>query len=441
MKRTEKMTEIFAVVGRPIAHSKSPQMHNAAFASEGIDAAYTRIHAETAKEAIQIAKEIGMKGLNITAPFKESFAAIADELDESAKATGMVNTLRIENKKIRGFNTDTVGIIGALIAHNVRLEGKNAVILGAGGAAAAAAYTLTSVDAKVTIANRTLENAKKLAKRFNCSFCSLEKQDLEKIIPEADVIISTISTHEQIVPPELLQKRTVVLEANYSKKTALHKDAASAGCKIIDGSEWLLFQGLRAFEILTGKKAPAEVMQKTVGEKHAERRNIALVGFMGSGKTAVAKEIANATGMNAIDIDADIEKKTGEKINNIFEKYGEQEFRKMENEEIKKIKHADNSVISCGGGIVLNPENIDELKKHCTVIWLYVSARTALHRTHEDRSRPLLNILDKEKVAESIVRNRMERYAKASDLIINTENKSIAHVAELIMNELHNRTG
>ncbi|MDO8553773.1 MAG: shikimate dehydrogenase [Candidatus Micrarchaeota archaeon] len=432
------MTEIFAVTGKPILHSKSPQMHNAAFDTLGIDAVYTRLLADNAEEALQTAKEIGITGLNVTAPFKEGFAKLTDELDESANATGMVNTILIEKEKIKGFNTDTVGIIGSFIAHDVKLEEKKVVVLGAGGAAVAAAYTLTAVDAKVTIANRTIENAKKLAKKFNCNFCSLKFSELEKIIPEADIIMSTIGTTERIIPGELLRKNTVILDANYSKKTALIEDALTKGCKIIDGTEWLFFQGLRAFEIFTGKTAPADIMQKAIHKKVPDKNNnIALIGFMGSGKTSVAKEIAKKTKMNIVNVDEDIEKLAGVSIKEIFEKHGEKEFRKMESEELKKIKNAKNSVISCGGGIVLDPNNIELLQQHCTVIWLYVSAETALRRTHGDTSRPLVNVENREEIAKTIVKNRLSIYAKAADLIVNTENRTASQVAELITNEIY----
>lgn len=129
---------IFASTGMPIMHSASPQMHNAGFAELGIDAVYTRLAAGSAREALEVARQIGMAGMNITAPFKEEMVKLLYNGDARVRKLGAVNTVKFAGKKAFGFNTDADGVAGALAEKRVKIRGKNAVVLGAGGAAKAA---------------------------------------------------------------------------------------------------------------------------------------------------------------------------------------------------------------------------------------------------------------------------------------------------------------
>ena len=296
-------TRIFASTGRPIMHSISPQMHNAAFRELGMDAVYIRLAAAGADAALRVAKQIGMDGLNVTTPYKEDFVRLVDSLDESAKSVGAVNTVKLEKGHATGFNTDGNGVSGSLAANGIGISGKKAVVLGAGGAAMAAVHALCGNGARVIVANRTLGKAKTLAGRFGCSACSLEENELAAALDGADIVVSALSTAERVVPRKLLGKNMVVLEAMYAKDSALASDARALGCKVLGGKEWLLWQGVKAFEIFTGEKAPTEAMRKAIecpsgtarpslpreaiAKKEAGHKStIALVGFMGSGARA-----------------------------------------------------------------------------------------------------------------------------------------------------------
>lgn len=247
--------KLFAVVGKPIMHSASPKIHNAAFKALGLDAKYTRMTADNINEAIALAKNAGISGLNVTAPFKEEAYASADKHDISAKKTGAVNTIIFgTDGKTYGYNTDVDGVTGALAEAGVKIEGVEALVVGAGGAARAAVFALIRGGAKVTIANRTAANSKKLAKKFGCRHCSLAKKELAKVMPRIRIIVGAVSTKERIIPPKLHSEGMVVLDANYSAETALIKDAEKAGCRVISGKEWLLCQAYAAFELFTEKK-------------------------------------------------------------------------------------------------------------------------------------------------------------------------------------------
>lgn len=431
--------KIFAITGNPVLHSKSPEMYNHAFKELGIHALYTRIAAENAKEALKTAKEIEVKGLNVTAPFKEDFLELVDEIDEHAEKAGAINTVMISKEKTIGFNTDIEGVAGALKENNVRLKGKQAVVIGAGGAAKAAVCALTGEKANVTIANRKddFKKAEELAERFNCKANVLGEKMLEEVIPNADVIVSCVSTGERIIPRELLNEKTAILEANYYTETALAKDAKEKGNKFIDGREWLLFQGIKVFKLFTGKKAPEKAMRKVVyanATPASAKNNIALIGFMGTSKTRVAREIAKITGMQVIHIDKNVEKTAGLSIKEIFRIFGEERFREMEAGELKKINRIQNSVIDCGGGIILWKENREILKENCIAVWLVASPETILKRTIGNE-RPLLNVHLRQQRIKELLSQRMRKYAESADLIVGNEGEKTEKVAELIVHE------
>ena len=432
------LTKLFASTGKPIMQSASPQMHNAGFAACRINAIYTRLAADSMEDALETAKQIGMSGLNVTAPFKESACLLADSLDDDALATGAVNTLLISrNGKTRGFNTDVAGVRGALEAAGVRLFGANAVVLGAGGAARAAAYALCKSGADVTVANRTIGKAKKISAQFHCSHCSLDKKSLGKILPRAHVIVSALSTKERVLDPAMLKKGTVLLDAFYSSETSLAQDAAKAGCRAIDGREWLLHQGLAAFALFTGKAAPQAAMRKALQSADGKngKKNIALLGFMGSGKSTAAGLLGKKCGMRMIETDDMVERKAGMKISEIFERHGSARFRALEARTVKEACKQKGAVISLGGGAVLNAASARAVQKICITVWLWASADESLMRLEGDASRPLLNRKDRVQVARRILRTRLPIYAACADLVIGTEGKTPEKVAEMIMAE------
>lgn len=255
---------LYAVVGKPIAHSRSPAMHTAAFQALGIPARYVRLVAGSAGEALKKAQALGARGLNVTAPFKEDFARLCDTLDATAETLGAVNTVMFRDGRILGFNTDVYGVAQALQSNGVTLKGNKAVVLGAGGAAKAAVHALISGGAKVTVANRTAQKAQGIAESMGCGHSTLRPVELRGAFKDAEIVVSAVSTTKRIVPRSLLKETMTILEANYTAETTLTRDALQKGYRVIDGREWLLFQGAEAFEIFTGRKAPLAIMRKAV---------------------------------------------------------------------------------------------------------------------------------------------------------------------------------
>jgi shikimate dehydrogenase len=430
------VTTLYAVAGNPVFQSKSPLLFNTAFRGLGIDATYVRYAAFTAKQVITTAREIGLEGLNITSPLKTDIVAYLDEVEGDARKIGSVNTIVNKEGKFVGYNTDAAGVLGAIRSSGISLPKAKAVVVGAEGAARAAVVALKSAGSDVVLVNRTFEKARLAAATLECS--ALPVEQMGEALKDARLLVSAVSSRERIIDPALLKRGLIVLEAQYGRPTALANDAARAGCTVIDGREWLLSQALPAFSLFTGRTAPEDLMRKVLWKKRLDgRSNIALVGFMGSGKSVVAEKLGALTGMPVIDIDKNIEEKAGFSVTEIFEKDGEHGFRRMEREEIDEVRLVSGHIVSCGGGAVLSRSNVRVLRNNCLSVWLWVTAKTALERVGSTSTRPLLDNEDPEGVATELLARRISGYAGTCDLLISTEGRSPEEIAGRIWHEVH----
>ncbi|MDD4875679.1 MAG: shikimate kinase [Dehalococcoidales bacterium] len=169
------------------------------------------------------------------------------------------------------------------------------------------------------------------------------------------------------------------------------------------------------------------------------KNNIALIGFMGTGKTTVGKVLARKLGMNFIELDSLIEQKAGKSIPDIFIQDGEIVFREYEIEVIKEIFSSKNQVIACGGGVVLNKINIDRLRQHSKIVCLTASVAVILKRVSGDGgARPLLDADDKTLEIQNLLNFRKPFYDRAADITITTSKMKINNVAEKIISKLKN---
>jgi shikimate kinase len=167
------------------------------------------------------------------------------------------------------------------------------------------------------------------------------------------------------------------------------------------------------------------------------KTSIALIGFMGTGKTAVGRLLAKKLGKEFIELDSLIEQKAGKSIPEIFRQDGEISFRELEIGTVKEISSRKNAVTACGGGIVLNKINIDRLRKECIIVFLTASPEVILERTSLDKNeRPLLRVPDRASEIEELLKFRQPYYERAADIEIDTSKLNIDSVAERIMEEL-----
>lgn len=268
MNRTAK-TIICMVIGDPVEHSLSPQIHNAGYKALGIDYHFVAKRVTTTELAdfIKEVKKKHIRGVSVTLPHKIEIMQYVDELDESAKKIGAINTIVNDNGMLKGSNTDYLGIIHPL-EKRTSLEGKHIAIIGANGAARAAAYGVTIKGAKLSIYNRTVEKAKELAKKFGGEACSLEQLEQVK---NAEIIINTTSVgmepnvNETPIPKEYLSKHQIVFDVIYTpKETRFLKEAEEQGANIISGGEMFVEQAAAQFKLYTGYDAPIDVMKQAL---------------------------------------------------------------------------------------------------------------------------------------------------------------------------------
>ena len=429
------MEALFAVAGNPILRSRSPEIMNAAFRALSIPAVYTRIAASGAGDIIDTAKSMGIKGFNVTAPFKEIILPHLDDLDRDAQTIGSVNTVVNEDGILKGYNTDFIGVTNALITNGDDPRGKNTVVLGASGAGRAAVFALLSAGARVTVINRTFARAREVAEAMGCA--SLPIREIDAAVSEADILISCIPSCDRIIMPSSLRKEMVVLDAHYSSETSLARDARMQGARVIDGREWLLFQALPAFRLFTGRDAPVDVMRKALYEAgRPAKTNVGLIGFMGSGKSLAGQGVAARMGMALLDTDRAVVQKTGLSISEIFGRRREEGFRILEEAEVGRVKKVSHTVISFGGGAVLKAANRDIINERCVSIWLWASPDAIMDRIGDDGERPLLGGRARKGKIAAMLKARIPFYARAAHCIINTDRRTPDEIIERICHEI-----
>ena len=272
-------TQIFGIIGCPIEHTKSPVMQNAAFEALGMQAVYVPfcVRPEDLGKAVLSLRAMGISGVNVTLPHKSSVIEFLDELDPVAKQIGAVNTIVHRNKKLYGYNTDGPGFLLSLHkdAH-FDPAGKKAVVLGAGGAAAAVAMSLAGAGVRrLVIANRDKRRAEILTKRVQkffdreCLPVALDEvRALYWLTRESDLLVNATSIglnpkDRLNLNPNSLHPKLTVYDV-VSHETALVKQARKKGLKAFDGVGMLVSQGARSFELFTGKRAPFRVMKNAV---------------------------------------------------------------------------------------------------------------------------------------------------------------------------------
>lgn len=256
--------EVYGLVGNPVGHSRSPVMHEAAYEELGMDARYVTFEPDRGDlgAAIRGAVALDISGLNVTIPFKEDALEFVD-VDETADRIGALNTIDFSTEPPVGYNTDAAGARRALEHHDVELSNRTAVVLGAGGASRAISHALADAGTDLHIANRTESRAIDLAEAVGGWGHGLAA--VESFLADADLLVNATSvgmeSADSPVPASALHEDLVVMDAVYTPlETRLLEDARAVGAETIDGAWMLLYQGVEAFEIWTGRTAPVETM-------------------------------------------------------------------------------------------------------------------------------------------------------------------------------------
>lgn len=258
-------TRLAGVIGWPVEHSRSPQMHNAAYAALGMDWAYVAMPVEPARleQALHGAAALGFAGLNVTLPHKQATAAICDELSPEARRADSANTvLMLDGGRLRGETTDGQGMLDAI----GDLPGPGALVLGAGGAARAAVAALAGAGVAVMVSARRREAAEQLARELGATATDWPARDAPELIVNATPLGQAGEADRLPLDAGLLDGR-VVCDLAYrgdGAETGLIAAARERGARAVDGLEVLVGQGALAFRLFTGAEPPIEIMHAAV---------------------------------------------------------------------------------------------------------------------------------------------------------------------------------
>ncbi len=260
-------TALCGIVLHPAGHTRSPAMHNAAFAELGIDAAYLAfdVPPERLGAAVAGARALGVRQLAVSIPHKQAVIEHLDEVDETARRIGAVNTVTALDGRLAGSNTDWLGAVRALEERGgAALAGARAIVLGAGGTARAVAWGLLERGAQVAVLNRSEDRAEHLRDELGAA----QAGPLDRLGDlEWDVLVNTTSVglgaDESPVPASALRPDRLVMDAVYEpERTRLLRDAEARGSRPLGGKWMLVYQAAAQLEAWSGREAPIDVMAR-----------------------------------------------------------------------------------------------------------------------------------------------------------------------------------
>ncbi len=420
-----------AVMGNPIAHSLSPVLHLELAKKAGLDFDYIalQVSPEEFPRVLELARE-KLWGFNLTMPLKQQVIPYLDYADDEVSLTGSANTIVVKDGKLYGYTTDGVGLCDALLMEFDTLNEKEVLILGAGGAARSVASALIRRNAKVTVAVRSKEKGERFTKDIACDFVLMND-----ISDKFDIFINATplgmnSDDPAPVDISTLEKLSFVYDCIYNPPmTKLLINAKEQGIGYDNGLSMLVLQGAYAerhwFDATFDKDIIKGIIKKLRAQNAILRlkdvynkSNIVLTGFMGSGKTTVGKWLAEVLGVEFVDLDSKIETEQNMKITEIFDKYGEEYFRKLETKACEDCLRFENTVISTGGGTVIRFDNDKILKKNSLIIFLNRTLDEIYRNLQGSTNRPLLQVQNVEEHIRSLYEMRQPQYLERADIAV-----------------------
>jgi len=407
----------YGLIGEKLGHSYSPQIH-----AQLADYRY-ELKAMPPEALDGFLSARGFRGLNVTIPYKQAVIPHCAELSDEAKDIGSVNTLVVrEDGSMIGHNTDIGGFTYMLLQAGIDPKGCKAVVLGSGGTSLTARTALRRMGAKeIIVVSRS---------------GPVTYDDLYAHHCDAEILVNTTPVgmypKTGVSPVELDRLPDVrgVVDVIYNpEKTKLILDAMAKGIPCVSGLPMLVAQAREAAEWFTGKTIPPQVVGEIVGSIKAQTLNLVLVGMPGCGKSSLGAILAESMGRTLIDCDAEIVKRAGMPIPEIFATYGEVHFRNLETQVIQEVCSASAAIIATGGGAILREENVSAMRQNGRVCFI----RRDIDLLPRD-GRPLSSASD-DAVAK-LWAQRKDKYLAATDFIADNIG-SIAAAAEQIEEGFH----
>ena len=350
----------YGLIGEHLPHSFSPEIH------KRIGDYKYEIKELRPKELGEFLEKRDFKGINVTIPYKQAVIPYLDEIDEAAREIGAVNTIVNRGGKLFGYNTDFGGLKALFKRAGIAVSGKKAIIFGNGGTSRTAEAVLKNLGAQAVLKTDLFPSKNVITND-------------EAVLSHSDAEILVNTTPCGMFPklsrmaadPADFQKAEGVIDVVYNPlKTDFVQRAQSLGIPAKGGLYMLVMQAILAAERFFDEPVPKEKAESIYQELLRMKKNIVLIGMPGSGKTTVGKILSEELKMPLFDSDETIIKETGREISDIFAKDGEPAFRKLESKTIFALSGKTGSIISTGGGAVLDPENIKNLSKNGKIYFI-----------------------------------------------------------------------
>ena len=409
--------KVFGLLGEKLSHSYSKIIH------EAIEGKYELFEVER-ENFDKFMLDKNFDAINVTIPYKEMVIPYLDFIDDKAKKIGAVNTIVNRNGKLYGYNTDYDGFKYIVSKNDFEIENSCCLILGTGGTSKTVYTVLTDLNAK------KIDKASRSGKDGALIYDEVNYSDYDYIINTTpagmypnifDSIVNEVDV-KGIIDVVYNPFRTKILSSNRN-------------IKCVNGLDMLIYQAIKSHEYFIDKK----ISERKVSEIRAKLKkmflNIVLIGMPGSGKTTISNKLSEELDMIYIDTDSLIEAKAGMKIDEIFSKYGEKQFREIEKEVIKDISIIQECIISTGGGVILDKDNVSALMANGIIFYINRSIDNIYHDLED---RPLAK--SKEDLI-NLFERRSELYQESSDFIVDNNsdlNTTVKKIKDLI-EEFYNK--
>ena len=416
----------YGLIGEHLGHSFSKQIQTRIAEIENVkDYDYQLVELDK-EEFKEFMEKKDFKGINVTIPYKKDVIPYLDEMDESAKAIGAVNTIINVDGKLKGYNTDFGGFLYMVKAHNVHMEGKKVLIIGNGGACAAVKAVCKHENAKdIVIVSRS-------ANRGAIGYDEMYTSHLD-----ADIVVNTspVGMFPNIANAPIdvswFHKLECVLDVVYNPiLTRLCFEAQEADIKRVIGLEMLIAQAKYTFEIFENMSFDDSIIDEIKKEMLKDRCNIVLIGMPSAGKTTIGKMLEEKLGKEFFDLDDMIIAKAGKSIPEIFQESGEAGFRAIETEVAIEASKMNNKIIATGGGAIKHKVNMDFLRLNGITIFI---DRDIDKLINSDPNRPLSS---SKQALQQMYKERYPLYQKYAAYIA-VNNANIEETVDDIVNAYH----
>lgn len=405
----------YGLIGEHLKHSFSKEIHEYI---AGYDYELKEI-APFELSSFLINKDF--KAINVTIPYKELVIPYLDFISEEAREVGAINVIVNKENKLYGYNTDVSGFIYLVKKSNIEIKNKNVLILGDGGASKAIKVAIKKLEAKnIFIASRK-------NKDDTISYDDIYKiNDINVVINTTPVGMYPHEDDELLIDLSRFKKIESVIDIIYNPlKTRLIIKAEELGLKVGQGLYMLVGQAYEAIQIFLDKKIDINYLEKTYQKIKKEKSNIVLIGMPSSGKSQIASLLKERLNLEVVDIDSEIIKIINMPIKEYFSRFGEEKFRELEHQIILENYQKTPLIISTGGGVIKNKDNIDLLKHNGTIFFL----NRDIDKLFASDDRPLSSNFDD---LNKLYLERIDLYKKYCDYEIDN-NKDISRAVEEII--------